>query len=140
MAAGADRWRRPALRAAAVALAVDGIGFGVVVPPAVLAVAQGRGVPVVLGFPAYGGGPFEGYGLPTTVPLLTAFGVVCALQAAAAVLLWRRRPAGAVLALVSVALGGVFWWGFALPVGPVLGLLAVVLVLAGWPALAQGPR
>ncbi|MEJ2890619.1 hypothetical protein [Actinomycetospora aeridis] len=136
----AEGARRAALRVAAVALLVDGLGFGVFVPVAIASIAQGRGVPLVLGFPTYGGGPFAGYGVPTTVPLLLAFGAVCLLQGVAAVLVWRRRPSGAVLTLVAVALGAVFWWGFALPFGPVLGVLAVVLVLVGWPALAQSER
>ena len=134
-----ERWRRGALRVAAVALVVDGLGFGVFVPLPIASLARGGDIPSVLGFPTYGGGPLEVY-VPTSVPLLVGFGVVCLLQVVAGVLVWRRRPAGATLALVSVALGAIFWWGFALPVGPVLGVLAVVGVLAGWPALGQPAR
>jgi hypothetical protein len=130
-------WRRGALRGAAVALVVDGLGFGVVVPLPIASLARGGGVPAVFGFPTYGGGPFESNGVPTTIPLLVGFAVVCLLQVVAGIQVWRRRPAGAVLALVTVALGLVFWWGFALPVGPVLGVLAVVLVVLGWPALRR---
>ena len=41
---------------------------------------SGRDIPYVMGFPAYGRGPFERYGLPTTVPLLVGFLAVCLLE------------------------------------------------------------
>ena len=48
-----------------------------------------------------------------------AFLLVCILEAVAGFLLWRGSMAGAVLALVLLPLGGVFWWGFALPIPPI---------------------
>jgi hypothetical protein len=82
-----------------------------------------------MGFPAYGRGPFERVGIPTTVPLLAAFLLVCILEAIAGFLLWRGSMAGAVLALVLLPLGGVFWWGFALPIPPIFALVWTVLIL-----------
>ncbi|MER3556421.1 MAG: hypothetical protein C4331_19340 [Meiothermus sp.] len=58
-------------------------------------------IPLPMGFPAYGRGPFEGVGIPTTLPLLVAFFLVCVLEAVAGFLLWGGYKSGAVLALVG---------------------------------------
>lgn len=47
------------------------------------------------------------------------------------VLLWTARPAGPVLALVVLPVELVYWIGFALPFGPVLGLVRTRLVVNG---------
>jgi hypothetical protein len=36
------------------------------------------------------------------------------------------------LSLALVPVGGLFWWGFALPFGPLLALARTVLIVAGW--------
>jgi hypothetical protein len=118
-----------------VALVVDGLGFGVFGVFPIWSLSAGHGVPVVLGFPTYGGGPFEAYGVPTTIPLVVLFLVVCVGQIVAGSMVWRGRRAGAIVALLLLPAGAVFWWGFALPLGPVLGVLWAVLIVLGWPAL-----
>ena len=96
---------------------------------------RGRDIPIVLGFPAYGRGPFERVGIPTTVPLLAAFLLVCILEAVAGVLLWGGHRSGAMLAFVLVPVGGVFWWGFALPIPPLVALVWSLLIVLNWQAL-----
>jgi hypothetical protein len=123
------------LRAAAILLLVNGIGFGVFCLPAMRSLRQGRGIPMVMGFPAYGGGPFERHGLPTTVPLLAGFLLVCALEVVAGLLLWGGSRAGGILALALLPAGAVFWWGFALPFGPLLAVLSTILIVLGWQGL-----
>jgi hypothetical protein len=111
------------------------IGFGVFCFPAIRNLLDGRDIPFVFGFPAYGRGPFERLGIPTTVPLLLAFLLVCVLEAVAGVLLWGGYRSGAILALALVPVGAVFWWGFALPIPPVLAAVWTILILMSWPAL-----
>jgi hypothetical protein len=72
-----------ALRIAAALLWPNTLRFGVVIPWAVREVAAGRPAPIVSGFKAYGGGPFERIGLRSVVPLLAAFRAVCVLEAVA---------------------------------------------------------
>lgn len=43
--------------------------------------------------------------------------------------LWARRDAGVVMSLLLLPLGMIFWLGFALLFGPVLGVAATVLAL-----------
>jgi hypothetical protein len=123
------------LRAAAILHWTVAIGFGVFCFPAIRNLLIGRDIPIVLGFPAYGHGPFERVGIPTTVPLLAAFLMVCLLEAVAGFLLWRSSVSGAVLALVLLPVGGFFWWGFALPIPPIFALVWTVLILLSWHAL-----
>jgi len=73
-------------------------------------------------------GPFETVGIPTSVPLLVAFALVCAAEVVAAVLLWRGRRAGTVLALVLLPVEFAFWIGFALPFGPLLAVVRTAAV------------
>lgn len=123
------------LRVAAILHWFIAIGLGVFCFPAIQNLMLGRDIPIVMGFPAYGRGPFERVGIPTTIPLLVAFLVVCVLEVVAGYLLWGGYRSGAILALVLLPLGAVFWWGFSLPIPPVFALIWTVLILLGWQAL-----
>ena len=123
------------LRVAAVLLWISGIGFGIFCIPAIRNLLTGRAIPYVMGFPAYGNGPFERVGVRTTVPVLAAFLLVCILEMVAGYLLWGGHKSGAILALVLLLPGAIFWWGFALPFGPLLALVRTVLIILGWQGL-----
>jgi hypothetical protein len=123
------------VRVAAVLHWFVAVGFGLFCVPAIRNLLSGRDIPIVMGFPAYGRGPFERAGLPTTVPLLAAFLLVCVLEAVAGTLLWGGYRAGGVLALVLLPLGGVFWWGFALPIPPIFAITWTIFILVHWAAL-----
>jgi hypothetical protein len=123
------------LRVAAILLWSIAVGFGIFCLPAIRNLRTGRSLPIVMGFPAYGRGPFERTGIPTTVPLLTAFLLVCILKAAAGSLLWGGRRLGAFLALGLLPIGEIFWWGFALPIPPFFALIWSILILKNWRAL-----
>jgi hypothetical protein len=121
-----------AIRAAAVLLWVNGLGFGVCCLPGISNLFLGREIPMILGFPAYGGGPFERHGIPTTVPLLLGFLLVCVLEVVAGWFVWQGSLAGGILALVLIPLGAVFWWGFALPIPPMLAVARTALIVMSW--------
>ena len=69
------------LRVAAILCWFTAIGFGYPNLPAMWSLLNGRGVPLLFGFPAYGGGTFERFGITTSVPLLGAILLVCVLRA-----------------------------------------------------------
>jgi hypothetical protein len=123
------------IRAAAILHWIIAVGFGVFCIPAIRNLLTGRDIPIVMGFPAYGRGPFERHGIPSTVPLLAAFLLVCILEAVAGTLLWGGYRSGAVLALALLPLGALFWWGFDLPIPPVFAVLWTILIVLNWPAL-----
>ena len=123
------------IRAASILQWFIGIGLGVFCIPAIRNLLAGRDIPLIMGFPAYGRGPLEHAGFPTTVPLLVAFLVVCALQVVAGVLLWSGHKSGGVLTLLMLPIGAVFWWGFALPIPPMFALVWTLLVMLNWQVL-----
>jgi len=125
----------PALiRVAAILHWFIALGLGVFCFPAIRNLLIGHDIPIAMGFPAYGRGPFERVGIPTTVPLLVAFLLVCILEAVTGALLWGGHKSGAVLALALLPVGAAFWWGFALPIPPIFALVWTILILMNWQA------
>ena len=123
------------LRLAAILLWITAFGFGVFCLPAINNLLAGRDIPYVMGFPAYGRGPFERVGIPTTVPLLAAFLLICILEAVAGWYLWGGHRTGAILALALLPAGAIFWWGFALPIPPIFAFVYTILILSSWQSL-----
>jgi len=123
------------LRVAAILLWFTAIGFGIFCFPAIGNLLTGRDIPYVMGFPAYGKGPFERFGISTTVPLLAAFLLVCILEGLAGWLLWEGYKVGAILSLVLIPVGAIFWWGFALPIPPIFALVRTILIGLSWQSL-----
>lgn len=110
-----------------------GLGFGI--PGAIGAwqLARTGTVWTFLGFPTYGGGPFERLGIQTSVPLLLAFVVVCAAEVALGVVILLDAPMTGRLSVALLAVESVFWVGFALPFGPPLGVARTLLLLLAHP-------
>ena len=124
------------LRVAAILVWISAAGLGVPCIMAIRNLSAGRGIPLVLGFPAYGGGAFERHGLSTTIPLLLGFLLVCLLEAVAGWLLWGGHRSGAILALALLVPGAVYWWGFDLPYPPIAAAVRVILIVLGWSGLS----
>ena len=122
-------------RAAAILLWIDAVGFGVPCLVAIWSLVNGNGVPLIMGFPAYGGGPFESHGVHTTVPLVLLFLLVCVLEGTAGWLLWGNHRSGAILAIALLPFGAVFWWGFALPFPPIFAVVRSALIGLSWRGL-----
>lgn len=117
-------------RAAAVCSLVLGLGFGLPGVYGAWYYARYGEVWTFLSFPAYGDGPFVRWGLPTSVALLLGFVAVCAAEVVVGVLLWSDAAIAPWLALALLPVELVFWIGFALPFGPLLGLARTALVVA----------
>ena len=114
-----------------------GLGFGLPCAYGIWYFSRAGEVWTFLGFPTYGEGPFEAIGIQTTVLLLPAFLVVCGLEVVMGWLLWRGLRAGAVLAVALLPLEFAFWIGFALPLGPPLGLARAILVIMRWSSFTR---
>jgi len=115
-----------------------GLGFGLPCPWVMRELAVGRGLPMLFGFHAYGGGPFERYRATTFIALLSVFMLLCALEVTAGSLLWGQHKSGALLALGLLPLSTIFWWGFALPIPPTFALLRTLLIVLAWGRLVGG--
>ncbi len=66
---------------------------------------------------------------------MTGFLLVCILGVVAGLLLWGGSKVGAIIALALLPAGAIFWWGFALPFGPIFAVISTVFILLGWLAL-----
>jgi hypothetical protein len=126
----------PEIRIAAILLWITSFGFGIFCFPAIWSLIAGRGVPIVFGFPAYGKGPFERIGIPTTAPLVAGFLLVSLVDGVAGWLLWGGHRSGAILLFATLPFGAVYWWGFALPIPPVLIAASTVLAAIAWGRLS----
>ena len=125
-----------ALRLGAALLWVSGVGFGLPCVAAIRSLRAGRGIPFILGFPAYGQGPFEQHGFATTVPLVAGFLVICIAEIVAGLVVWNGNRTGGILALSLLPLEAFYWWGFALPIPPILAVARTMLILSAWRALS----
>lgn len=116
-------------RAAACLAWMTGLGFGVPAVYGTVHFTRHGEVWHFLGLPAYGEGPFQDIGVPTTVPLLAGFVAVCAAEVVIGVLMWRRRSSGLWLSFALLPIETAYWLGFALPFGPLLGAARTVAVV-----------
>jgi hypothetical protein len=111
-------------------------GFGLsTIPVAVYYLARGR-LPIVFGmFPAYAG-PWSVRFRPLPFAIvLSLFLLLSAVVAWSGWLLWNGQRSGAILMLALIPLEAVFWWGFALPIPPVMAAIRLGLVIASWNSL-----
>ena len=107
-----------------------GLGFGLPCLFGIRHLSSTGEVWTFMGFPTYGGGTFESAGVTTTVPLLVAFLVVCIAEVIVGGLVIAGTTYSSLLSYTLLPIGMVFWIGFALPVGPVLGIASAVLLFA----------
>lgn len=106
-----------------------GVGFGLPAIVGALHLSRTGEVWTFLGFPTYGGGPFERLGVQTSVPLLVCFALVCAAEVAVGIMLLLDLPYAGVASSALLPFELLFWIGFALPFGPPVGIARVVLLL-----------
>lgn len=120
-------------RIAAGLIAFVSLGFGIPAILGALHFARTGEVWRLWGFPTYGPGLFEKWGVPNSVALMVVFSATCALALGAAILLWAPGTAvvGAVAALVLLLAQAVFWVGYELPFGPPFGIAAAALIVLG---------
>lgn len=114
--------------AAAVCSLVLGVGFGLPGVVGALHLARTGEIWMFLGFPTYGSGPFERWGIPTSVALLAGFVVVCAAELVLGVMILADAPGTKALAIALLPFEFAYWVGFALPLGPPLGIARTVLL------------
>jgi hypothetical protein len=107
---------------------VLGIGFGLPGVAGALHLARTGEVWKFLGFPTYGNGPFERWGVQTSVALIAGFVVVCAAELALGVMILADAPGTDAFAIALLPFELTYWVGFALPFGPPLGIARTVLL------------
>lgn len=123
-------------RAAAVLLWIVAAGWALPAPWLMWwVIVRGR-LPVlpIIGEP--NGGPFYlNLPHPAFVALLALSFVLGIAQAWAGWLLWNGQRSGALFQLGLLPVEAVFWYGFAIPIPPVLAIIRLVLVGLAWSRL-----
>jgi hypothetical protein len=93
-------------------------------------------LPVVAGRFRALSGPFEVLGIDALIAAGLVFVAVSAMKFLAAYWLWNGRLDGAVLQLILLGVSAIFWYGFAVPYGPVFGIPQLILMALVWPDLS----
>jgi hypothetical protein len=133
--------RHPAIKVAAILCFIHGVGWPVGLAPTIAYMIQNRKLRVVaspMGQIRGLSGPFEVLGIDAMILLAVIFCVINLLHLLAGFWLWKSYRKGGVLAISLLAVSAVFWWGFALPIPPVVGLLLAGLLTAGRKSLKGG--
>ena len=107
---------------AAILFFIDAFIWLVGLIPTLVYAFRHRVLPTLGGIRLLGGGPFESLGLDALIVTGVVFVVVSALKIMAAYWLWNARLDGAIFGLILLGLSVIFWYGFALPIGPLLGI------------------
>lgn len=113
--------------AAGVCSLVLGLGFGIPGVIGALHLARTGEVWTFLGFPTYGGGAFDHWGVPTSVALIVGFVLVCAAEVVLGLMMLAQAPGTTAFAIAVLPVEFTFWVGFSLPLGPPLGIARTVL-------------
>jgi hypothetical protein len=126
--------RTSLVTAASVLFYSDALAWGVGVVPSLYYAFTYKALPTIFGIRLMGG-PFESLGIDALMVAGIVFVVVSAFKVLAAFWLWNNRIDGAVLGLVLMWPSAIFWYGFALPLGPLIGIGEVVLLIVVWRTL-----
>ncbi len=105
-----------------------------VVPTLYYAFTRGA-LPTLVGIRLLGG-PFEKLGLDALIVAGIGYIMVNALKISGRLLVVGRQGNGAVLEMILLGLSAIFWYGFALPIGPLLGVIQVILLALTWKTLS----
>ena len=123
--------RSPVVTALTIFILIDALGWALGVLPVLRYALIHRELPMTFGFRALSG-PFEVLGIDAIVVAGIVFVAISLLKLLAAYWIWQLRMDGLVLQLILIAASAIFWYGFALPLGPPLGLIQVILMALSW--------
>jgi len=139
MSKEASHTRHPAITAASILCYVHSVGWPIGLASPIVYMIRNRALQVRT-LPGIGqirglAGPFEALGMDAMILLALLFIVINLLYVLAGYRLWKSRRTGGILAVSLLVLSAVFWWGFGLPIPPIVGLLLAGLLAAGWKSL-----
>src|SRR5574341_1074940 len=129
---------RPPLLTALVALALIEASistFGVL--PILRYALTNKSLPSMFGLFRALSGPFEALGIEGLTVAGLIFVAISAVKFLSAYWLWDGRLDGAILQIILLGVSAIFWYGFAVPYGPVLGIPQFVLIALVWRDLVR---
>lgn len=123
--------RTPLVTALTFVVIFDALAWIFGVLPVLKYLLTHRTLPIVGGIRLLGG-PLDALGIEAVIVTGLIFVVVSALKLLAAYWLWHGQMDGAILLIILLGLSAIFWYAFALPFGPVVGVIEVVLLALVW--------
>lgn len=126
--------RTPLVTALTIVVIFDALGWALGVLPVLKYAIAHRTLPTI-GRMRLLSGPLEALGIEAVIVTGVVFVVVSALKLLAAYWIWQARMDGAILEIILLGLSAIFWYAFALPLGPLSGVIQVVLLALVWRSL-----
>ncbi len=123
--------RTPLVTALTFVVIFDALAWIFGVLPVLKYLLTHRTLPIIGGIRLLGG-PLDALGVEAVIVTGLIFVVVSALKLLAAYWLWHGQMDGAILLIILLGLSAIFWYAFALPLGPVVGVIEVVLLALVW--------
>lgn len=116
---------------------LDGLGWGLALLPGLQYELLHQSLQTVrvagIGPEIHGlSGPFEALGIGGHIVAGLLFVVVSLLKVLPAYWIWNLRRDGAVLALILLAVSVLFWYGFGLPLAPLMGIAQIIVLALAW--------
>ena len=121
--------RSPLVTALTILIVIEGIIGTLGVLPVLKYMLEQRALPTIFAGNRALGGPFEALGIDAMLVSGLVFVVLSGFRFLAAYWIWNLRMDGVVLELILLGLSFPFWYGFAVPFGPVLGLPVLILLI-----------
>jgi hypothetical protein len=110
-------------------IVIEGLAGTLGVLPVLKYMLDNRALPTVFAGIRALSGPFEALGNDAMLATGLVFVVVSAFRFLAAYWIWNLRMDGFALELILLGLSIPFWYGFAVPFGPVLGIPVFILLI-----------
>ncbi len=123
--------RNPLVVALTVLIVIDALGWTLGVLPVLWHALRRGELPMTFGFRALSG-PFEALGLNALIVAGIVYVAISLLKLLAAYWTWNLRLDGPIFELILLAISAIFWHGFALPFGPLVGLPQILLIVLTW--------
>ena len=110
-------------------IVIEGLAGTLGVLPVLKYMLDNRALPTIFAGIRALSGPFEALGNDAMLATGLVFVVVSAFRFLAAYWIWNLRMDGFALELILLGLSILFWYGFAVPFGPVLGIPVFILLI-----------
>lgn len=95
-------------------------------------------LPTFFGIRSLSGPISETYGVAAVVTAQMPYAALHLIGVLAGILLLRSHKLGGFLGVAVIAASSLFWIGFAVPYGPLIGIPILYLILSGWKTLEWG--
>ena len=126
--------RTPLVTTLTIVIVVDALGWAFGVLPVLKYALAHRTLPTI-GRMRLLSGPMEALGIEAVIVTGVVFVVISALKLLAAYWIWQARMDGAILQIILLSLSTIFWYAFALPFGPLGGVIQIILLALVWKSL-----